>query len=93
MRVSADYGHTGKRQSLLRTHHVDYAVARIHHPEICQAEFPDICIQCLQLFPRNRILNRLVLIVGGGIVVRHTEDALRTETLDAPCTQAFESLW
>ena len=71
---------------------MDDSVAGIHHPEMGQAEFLRIGGKSVNLFFGNRVLNRFVLVMGRGVVVRHAEDLLRAETFQAPGLHPFESL-
>ena len=71
---------------------MDDSVTGIHHPEMSQTEFLRIGGKSVNLFLGYGILDRFVLVMGRGVVVRHAEDLLRTETFQAPGLHPFESL-
>ena len=57
-----------------------------------QSEFLGILRQRCHLLGRYWVLDRFVLIVRRGVVVGHTIDFVRTETLQSPTPHAFKSL-
>ena len=92
VRVAANNGHTRQRQSSFRTYNVNDAVLGIHHAEVCQAKILGILCQRIYLCTRNRVFNRLVLIMRRRVMIGHAKYLLRTETTKAAGTQTFESL-
>ena len=92
MRIATDDGHTRQRQSLLGTYYMDDTIILRHHAEMRQSEIGRIPGQHIHLLLRYRVCDGLVLIVRGGVVIRHTEDLLRTETLQASFPHALEGL-
>ena len=92
MGVPADNGHSRQSQSAFRTYHVDDSVPLVHHSEVSQPEIGRIFGQGIHLCFRNRILNGLILIVCRRVMVGHTVDTLRTETLQATGTHPGKSL-
>ena len=57
-----------------------------------QSEVGSILCQRVHLLLGYRILDGLVLIVRGGIMIRHAIDLRGTEALQAACPHAIESL-
>ena len=92
MRIAAYNGHSGQRETSFGSYHVDDAVLRIHHAEMCQTEFLGICGKCINLRLTDRIFDRLVLIVSGCIMVGHAEDTVGAEAFQSSRTHSFESL-
>ena len=92
MRVAAYDCHARQGQSAFRTYHMDNAVLLVHHAEMLQPEVFRIPGKRIHLRLRNRVFNRLVLIVRRRIMVGHTEYLFRAETLNPPCTQSGKSL-
>ena len=83
VRVAADDSHAWKGESLLRTHNVNNTIVFRQHSIVRQSKVSGILCQRVNLFLRYRILNRLVLVVGWSIMVRHTVDMVWTETLQS----------
>ena len=92
MRVAADDGHARQGQALLRSHDVDDAVVRVHHPVVREPELGGVGREGVHLFLGHRILDGPFLALRRGVVVRHAENLLRTQAADAPCAQAVEGL-
>ena len=92
MRISANDRHARQSQSTLRTHHMDDSVLRVHHPVMSQAEFFGILLQRIHLSPRNRVFNRLVLIVCRSVMVGHAEHFFGTQHFQPPCTKPCKRL-
>ena len=93
VRVATNDGHTRQTQTLLGTYYMDNAVIRRHHAIMRQSEIGCILRQHIYLIPGNRILNRFILIVCRRIMIRHTENLPRTETLQTSGPHAFKGLW
>ena len=91
--VAADDGHARQRESLFGAYDVDDAIVARVHGKMRQMEVAGVACQCFHLTGRDWVLDGLVLVVRGRVMVRHTENLLRTETLNAALTEAFESLW
>ena len=92
MRVTADDGHARQGQALLRSHDVDDAVVRVHHPVVREPELGGVGREGVHLLLGNRVLDGPFLALGRGIVVRHADNLLRTQAADAPLAQAVERL-
>ena len=90
--VATHDGHTGQREPLLGTHHVDDAIVGVHHTVVGQPKLSRIALEGLHLSPRYRVGYRLVLVVGGDVVVGHAVDLSGTEALQSPSAEAVESL-
>ena len=71
---------------------MDDTIALVHHTVMRQSELGGILGQCVDLFLGYRVLDGLVLIVRRGVMVRHTEYLLGTETLQTTGAQAVEGL-
>ena len=69
------------------------AVVWVHHSVISQSEILGVAFKRVDLRARHGIGNLLVLVVGWGVVVGHTDNLLRTQTFDAALSQAGECLW
>ena len=92
VRIAADDGHARQGQSLFRSHDVDDAVVRTHHPVMGQPELGGIARQRVHLGLGNGIFDYLVLVMRRGVVVRHTEDPFRAQAADTACAQPVEGL-
>ena len=92
MRIPAHDSHARKGKPSFGSHHMDNAVLGIHHAEMCQPEVCRILCQRIDLCTGHRIFNRFVLVVGGRVVVRHTDDMVGPETFESSFPHALESL-
>jgi hypothetical protein len=92
VRVTADDGHTWKRKTLLWSDYVDNTIVLSVHGKVSYAKISSILCQGIYLLLRDRILDWLILIVCWSIVVRHTENLVRTEHLESACPHTGESL-
>ena len=79
--VATHDGHTGQREPLLGTYHVDDAIVGVHHTVVGQPKLSRIALEGLHLSPGYRVGYRLVLVVGRDVVVGHAEHLLRSEYL------------
>ena len=97
VRVAADHGHARQGRALLRTDHVDDALANVVHLEFEDAEVIAVLVQGLDLDARHFVGNgreaALALDLGGRhVVVRGGDVGIDAPRLAAGQAQAFESL-
>ena len=67
--VTAHDGHPGLGPALLGSDDVDDALVRVTHGEAGDAELGGVVVEYLQLLGRDRVLDRLVDVLGGHVVV------------------------
>ena len=79
MTVATDDGHAGKCEPALGTDDVDDTVLGMHHAEVSYAEVCRVLGQGVDLGTRYGVFDGFVLIVGGGVMVGHAEDAVGAE--------------
>ena len=77
---------------MFRSDDVDDAVVRVHHSEVSESEVFAVFGECVHLFTRNGVFDGFVLVVGRCVVVGHTENLLRAETLESAAAHSLESL-
>ena len=71
---------------------MDDAVILRHHTEMRQSEVGCILRQHIHLLFRYRVFDGLILIMRRCVMIRHTEDLLRTETFQSPGPHALKGL-
>ncbi|MNG04010.1 hypothetical protein D3C84_871140 [compost metagenome] len=96
VRVAADHGHARQGCALLRTDHVNDALAHVIHFEFGDAIFIAVVIEGLNLQTRDLVGNRfdaaLAIRSGRYVVVRGGDDRVDAPRLAPGQSQAFESL-
>ena len=91
MRIAANYCHAWQGEGFLRSYNMYDAVVFRAHSEMPDAELCTVGGKCLYLLASYRVVY-MVLLVGRGVMVGHSDDMVRTEHLDLLVAQGIEGL-